>query len=89
MMTEVVGSPVPLEVRWQILGVTGDITWLKWDKMWLALACFVARRNIVRLWGGADFHPTVEGWIHDLDWCQRAEQVIYQGRGCPQKWEKI
>lgn len=88
IMSEVVGAAVPLDARWQILGVTGDVTWSRWDKVWLALATVMAKRNIVRLWG-ADLAPTVEGWIHDLNWCQRAEQVIYQSRGCPQKWGEI
>lgn len=88
IMSEVVGLGVRKETRWHILGVTGDITWPKQCKTWLALASVIAKRNIARLWG-ANAAPTMKDWEKDLDRCQRAEQVVYQSRGCPQKWEKI
>lgn len=37
IMETVVGEKVPLESRWHILGVTGEITWPQWAKTWLAL----------------------------------------------------
>lgn len=88
IMSEVVGLGVRKETRWHILGVTGDITWPKRCKTWLALASVIAKRNIARLWG-ANAAPTMKDWEKDLDRCQRAEQVVYQSRGCPQKWKQI
>lgn len=77
VMGRVTGLTVPLEARWLLLNIMGKEVWSKFQRLWLALGAGVAKRNISRVWG-AGRPPRVAAWELDLDWCQKAEQVVYQ-----------
>lgn len=79
-------AEIPAEHGWLLLGIQGPKTDL--GQIWLRLLARVAKRNIARAWWTMSA-PTVEDWQTDLDWCQRAEQMVYTARGHPKKWEKM
>ena len=71
-----------------LLNIWGATDLSRSQRIWTTLGLGVAKRNIARKWG-SDLAPLLMEWKKDMDWCMLAEKVIYESRGCPQKWRKI
>ena len=71
-----------------LLNIWGATDLSRAQRLWTTLGLGIAKRNIARKWG-SDLAPLLNDWKKDMDWCMLAEKVIYESRGCPQKWKKI
>ena len=87
-MGEVLDCTLQPSPKWCLLNIWTPLDINRMERIWTTLGFIVAKRNIVRLWGAIN-PPRLQDWKQDMDWSMLAEKTIYEGRGCPRKWEKI
>lgn len=61
--------------------IKGEIDCPRYAGLWLALVAGSSIKNIARKWGVSQ-PLTLKEWEKDLDWCQRAEEIVYKRRMC-------
>ncbi|KAJ1155451.1 hypothetical protein NDU88_008181 [Pleurodeles waltl] len=71
-----------------LLGVMGDSGLRRAERTLLGVACLVAKRDIVADWK-ANKAPALTKWKRGMDWCAQSEKLVYEARGCPNKYHKI
>ncbi|KAJ1155328.1 hypothetical protein NDU88_008058 [Pleurodeles waltl] len=76
-------EPLPL-----LLGIMGDTRLRRSDRAFLGMACLIAKRDIMADWK-ARCAPTLTKWRRGLDRCAHREKLVYEARGCPNKYDRV
>lgn len=79
---------MPTDPKHCLLNVIDELGWEESTRVAITRVMFMARKLIMTHWISEE-PPAHKEWINAIGELLQKEKIIYQHRGCPQKFEKI